>query len=277
MKELQGSETTTATPATTPRGSPANGSTPTTNTSAKKTTEKGDGHNSDDDDREEPIRTPDGVAVPWLQTHDLYNSFMYPFWFNISREITTQPPAHWNQTNPRALPEVLSHGAIRMRLRRMCEMKQSGKSHVPQEVSEDYKKGGEEREWLEIALLESIKKVGTDRKFFKQVKAGSNCLIYMHNAQFRCLSNHLYTNVPGCLYINVHSDRSIDRPSSKCEWRSSKRECCRRKRKFMGNGIPKKSWRSQGCIRSNLMALIINTILFGNIIVQLDWKWDCIL
>jgi hypothetical protein len=25
------------------------------------------------------------------------------------------------------------------------------------------------------------------------------------------------------------------------------------------------------------MALIINTILFGNIIVQLDWKWDCIL
>ena len=99
----------------------------------------------------------------------------------------------------------------------------------------------------------------------------------MHNAQFRCLSNHLYTNVPGCLYINVHSDRSIDRPSSKCEWRSSKRECCRRKRKFMGNGIPKKSWRSQGCIRSNLMALIINTILFGNIIVQLDWKWDCIL
>lgn len=79
VKELQGSETTTATPATTPRGSPANGSTPTTNTSAKKTTEKGDGHNSDDDDREEPIRTPDGVAVPWLQTHDLYNSFMYPF------------------------------------------------------------------------------------------------------------------------------------------------------------------------------------------------------
>ena len=178
--------------------------------------------------------------------------------------VTTQLPAHRSPRNPRARPEVLSHGAIRMRLRRMCELKQSGKSHVPPEVSEDYKKGGEEREWLEIALLESIKKVGTDRKYFKQVKAGSMCLIY---PQLRCLSSYLHKGPR--LFVNELSTSWVDRPSSKCEWRSSKRECCRRKRKFMENGIPKKSWRSQDCIRSTLMALMIDTIWYG--------KWDCIL
>lgn len=94
----------------------------------------------------------------------------------------------------------------------MCELKQSGKSHVPPEVSEDYKKGGEEREWLEIALLESIKKVGTDRKYFKQVKAGSMCLIY---PQLRCLSSYLHKGPR--LFVNEISTSWVDRPSSKCE------------------------------------------------------------
>ncbi|CAL1166498.1 unnamed protein product [Cladocopium goreaui] len=58
-----------------------------------------------------------------------------------------------------------------MRLRRLVEIKQSGKCHVPQEVVDDFKTGGELKEWLEIALLESIKKVGTDRCKFKAVKA----------------------------------------------------------------------------------------------------------
>ena len=70
------------------------------------------------------------------------------------------------------ISEVLSHDALRMRLRRMVEVKQSGKCHVPQEVVDDFKTGGELKEWLEIALLESIKKVGTDRTKFKAVKVG---------------------------------------------------------------------------------------------------------
>ena len=45
-----------------------------------------------------------------------------------------------------------------MRLRRLVETKSSGKCHVPPEVVADYKSGGELREWLEIALLESLKK-----------------------------------------------------------------------------------------------------------------------
>ena len=58
-----------------------------------------------------------------------------------------------------------------MRLRRLCEEKASKKCHVPADVAEAYRGGGEEREWMEIALLEVVKAIGTDRKFFKQVKA----------------------------------------------------------------------------------------------------------
>ena len=76
VMQLQGSETTTGTPATTPRGSP-NESTPGAptkkNSSAAKAPQNPDA--SDDDDKpgeEEPIRTPDGVAVPWLPTRDFF-------------------------------------------------------------------------------------------------------------------------------------------------------------------------------------------------------------
>lgn len=73
------------------------------------------------------------------------------------------------------MPEVLSHAAIRMRLRRLCEVKGSGRKHVPEEVIESYRKAGEEREWLELALLEAIKRVGVERKKFKQVKELGRC------------------------------------------------------------------------------------------------------
>eukprot|EP00435_Cladocopium_sp_Y103_P068252 s21_g31.t1 len=65
---------------------------------------------------------------------------------------------------------VISADALRMRLRRLCSVKKSGKSHVSEEVRQDYKGGGEKREWLELALLEAIREHGTDRKFYNKVK-----------------------------------------------------------------------------------------------------------
>ncbi len=59
-----------------------------------------------------------------------------------------------------------------MRLRRLTEKKKNGSCHVSDEVVADYKSGGEPREWLEIALLQSIKAIGLDRKLFKAVKVG---------------------------------------------------------------------------------------------------------
>ncbi|CAE7841038.1 unnamed protein product [Symbiodinium microadriaticum] len=57
---------------------------------------------------------------------------------------------------------VISHDALRMRLKRLCERKKTGKAWVSDELITDYKSGGSSREQLEIALLETIKQLGPD-------------------------------------------------------------------------------------------------------------------
>ena len=57
-----------------------------------------------------------------------------------------------------------------MRLRRLTETKSTGKTWVDEKTQADYKAGGERREWLEIALLEALKKHGTGRDAYKRVK-----------------------------------------------------------------------------------------------------------
>ncbi|CAL1142065.1 unnamed protein product [Cladocopium goreaui] len=59
-----------------------------------------------------------------------------------------------------------------MRLRRMCEIKaRSKKCHVDDETHKQYMKGGEGREWLEIALAEAIERLGTERNQHKKLRA----------------------------------------------------------------------------------------------------------
>lgn len=58
----------------------------------------------------------------------------------------------------------MSHDALRMRLRRLCEVKpRTKKCHVDADTHEQWKKGGESREWLEIALAEAVERLGTRR------------------------------------------------------------------------------------------------------------------
>lgn len=66
---------------------------------------------------------------------------------------------------------MLGHDALRMRLRRLCETKSTGKCWVNAQTQAEYKQGGEAREILEIALLESLKKWGITRDKSKKVKA----------------------------------------------------------------------------------------------------------
>lgn len=70
--------------------------------------------------------------------------------------------------------QVISPDALRMRLRRLCSVRKSGKCVVGEELRRDYEENGERREWLEIALLEAIKKHGTSRGVYNQVKAMGN-------------------------------------------------------------------------------------------------------
>ena len=76
-----------------------------------------------------------------------------------------------------------------MRARRLLERKPSGKYLVDQAVTEQYKQGGEQREQLEMALLECLSKHGLARTAYKRVKVGvcggieiynPNYTMYMH-------------------------------------------------------------------------------------------------
>ena len=69
---------------------------------------------------------------------------------------------------------MLGADALRMRLRRLCETKVSGKKWVDEQTQSDYKAGGEAREWLEIALLECLKKHGTGRDATNRVRVGGS-------------------------------------------------------------------------------------------------------
>lgn len=61
--------------------------------------------------------------------------------------------------------EVISHDALRMRLRRLCEVKaKTKKCHVDEKTHQQWKNGGEGREWLEIALTEALDKIGPSQK-----------------------------------------------------------------------------------------------------------------
>ena len=59
-----------------------------------------------------------------------------------------------------------------MRLRRLTEKKTSGKCWVDEKTQADWKAGGERRQWLEIALLECLKKHGTGREAGAKVRVG---------------------------------------------------------------------------------------------------------
>lgn len=65
----------------------------------------------------------------------------------------------------------ISADALRMRCRRLCERKPSGRVQVEPGIVDQYKMGGEHREQLEMALLESLAKHGLDRSNYKRIKA----------------------------------------------------------------------------------------------------------
>ena len=68
--------------------------------------------------------------------------------------------------------QVMSHDALRMRLRRLCEIKpRTKKCHVDSETHEQWKQGGESREWLEIALAEAVERLGTEKNHHKKLRA----------------------------------------------------------------------------------------------------------
>ena len=56
---------------------------------------------------------------------------------------------------------VISHDAIRMRLKRLCTKKKTGRAWVSDDMLKEYEAGGASRESLEMALVETIRELGT--------------------------------------------------------------------------------------------------------------------
>ena len=71
--------------------------------------------------------------------------------------------------------------ALRMRCRRLCEKKPSGKLQVSEDIVNRYKSGGTDREELEMALLESLAKFGLERSNYKKIKAQHNTCMQNSN------------------------------------------------------------------------------------------------
>ena len=101
----------------------------------------------------------------------------------LSKTTTTTSDAEPGEDDDKPEPEgvdlmtfpngarVMSQDALRMRLRRMCEVKaKTGRCNVDPETRSMYERGGEDREWLEIALLEAISKVGADCRKHKALR-----------------------------------------------------------------------------------------------------------
>lgn len=82
---------------------------------------------------------------------------------------------------------MLGADALRMRLRRLCEVKGSGRMWCDQKTREDYVAGGERRQWLELALLESLKRHGSHRGAYDKVKAW-----WLKNVGVYCLNQGIH-------------------------------------------------------------------------------------
>ena len=67
----------------------------------------------------------------------------------------------------------ISADALRMRCRRLCEKKPSGKYNIDEATALAYKEGGSQRELLEMALLECLSRHGTSRDAYRKIKAHS--------------------------------------------------------------------------------------------------------
>ena len=92
---------------------------------------------------------------------------MFDLLFGLAKSISPNPfcdPILWSYK------VKISGDALRMRCRRLCEKKASGRYNIDEKTAAQYKEGGPSREILEMALLECLAKHGLDRSSYKKVK-----------------------------------------------------------------------------------------------------------
>ena len=177
-----------------------------------------------DDDEDETITTPDGKTVP-LMLYVIYR-FIYESCDVLPWGCVFSLFLWKSKVN-------ITADALRMRCRRLCERKPSGKYNINQSVSEQYKEGGPAREMLEMALLECIGKHGLQRAAYKKIKA-DNCMLLM--IYHRCLICD-----PSTYCIN------LARQSSPPNAASSKSAWSHVSQRNLASGTQNRQWRRAAC------------------------------
>lgn len=124
-----------------------------------------EGAESDD----EGITTPSGQNAP-LTSYSFSTSADQTIWFCCMVSDFTFSLRGPGESVLK-LKVKISTDALRMRTRRLCEKKPSGRCAVDPSVAQQYKEGGEAREVLEMALLECLAKHGIGRHAYKKIKA----------------------------------------------------------------------------------------------------------
>ena len=145
--------------------------------------EDDDDDEEEEEDTEETITTPSGQTVPLMiymhaiTIHLLYCSMVQKFMHQVC-----SLPLIWSFAYIDSyLSQVnISGDALRMRCRRLCERKPSGKYNISEQVCQQYKEGGPSRELLEMALLECVSKHGLNRSAYKKVKARLGLYDYIY-------------------------------------------------------------------------------------------------
>ena len=144
----------------------------------------------------------------------------------------------------------MTHDALRMRLRRMCEIKaRSKKCHVDDETHKQYMKGGEGREWLEIALAEAIERLGTERNQHKKLRApchqDTSTIGPCDPASHLLMSPIMFSSILGASRLNL---QHVFWWSGKgWKWRRRKPQAC---------GWRKTRWKSQEITHRYMIAHI---------------------
>ena len=105
----------------------------------------------------------------------------------------------------------ISADALRMRTRRLCERKSSGKCQVPDAINQDYYAGGEKREILEIALLQCLARHGCERKVYKKVRAAWLASV------FTCTYIYIYLlYIYNLLYMDIFEPQGLVKSTPFC-------------------------------------------------------------
>ena len=135
--------------------------------------EENESSDGDEDEDDGWVTTPSGQQVPCCSNYILMtykNGVVHDPIIPFNYDSIKTMHGLGSQNNHPCEVNITTD-ALRMRCRRLCQRTPAGKLQVDPAIAEHWRAGGEQREALEMALLESLSRFGTARSNYKRIKA----------------------------------------------------------------------------------------------------------